>query len=76
VDSDFISFAIYVLPTEEGKPPRAILIDPTQESPQPIEAPMLIWSRDMGTWTQGGVPVPQELADTCTEHAKSLGVQW
>lgn len=65
--------AIYVLPTEPGLPPRAV-IGPVVDGG--IAGIMSVWSADMGTWTIEGTPVDPELSETITEHAKSLGVEW
>lgn len=72
---------IYVLPTEENLPPRAVLFDPSEvlvgtEEGLLVAGTLSTWSRDLGTWVIGDLPLPQELADRITEHAKSLGVEW
>lgn len=71
---------IYVLPSEQGLPPRAVLHEVESEDElQPgtsIEGPLAVWSRDMGVWTVGGDPLPMALGDAITAHAKSLGVEW
>jgi hypothetical protein len=71
--------AIYVLPSEEGMPARAILSpvdpdDPELEVGKAIRGTLATWTADMGTWTVGGTPVPQELAGAISAHAASLGV--
>lgn len=66
--------AIYVLPTEEGVPPRAILGEAVGQN-MLVEA-TAVWSNDAGAWMVEGVPVDQELGDLITAHAKSLGVEW
>lgn len=76
--------AIYVLPTQEGMPPRARLmagVVMSEESDDKVLVAAVdqheaIWSRDMGTWTVDGIPVQQDLADDITAHAKDLGVEW
>jgi hypothetical protein len=64
--------AVYVLPTETGLPPRALIGRVTDDG---IEGQLATWSRDSGTWTVGGLPIPQEVAERITEHARSLGVE-
>lgn len=69
--------SIYVLPTEENIPPRAIIgqIVPTQGGAA-ITGVQATWSHDVGTWVnEESIPFPQELADMITEHAKALGVE-
>lgn len=67
---------IYVLPTEENIPPRAIL-GSLDEEESTITGVQVLWSNDIGTWaTPDGLPVPPELAEMITGHAKSLGVEW
>ena len=78
--------SIFVLPTIEGLPPRAMLGEviataEDTEGEEEVQALAMMgvlatWSHDMGTWTVEGMPVPQELADRITEHAKDLGVEW
>lgn len=77
--------SIYVLPTEEGKPPRAILMSLDMQQPESENDPVMIqltekhvqWSFDTGAWMDdGGIPAPQEISDAITEHAKNLGVEW
>lgn len=67
---------IYVLPTEEGKPPRAIIGPFNEEEQRFLAGVEAMWSRDLGTWTVGNMPLPNDLAAQITEHAKSLGVEW
>jgi hypothetical protein len=67
--------AIYVLPTEAGLPPRAVLGEPVLGGKM-VVGTIAMWTADMGCWTLNGVPLPPELSDTITEHAKSLGVEW
>jgi hypothetical protein len=75
-ESDVVS--IYVLPSEPGVPPRALLIegqiDP--DAAGPVRGAQAMWSRDLGCWTTGGLPMSPELSEAITEHAKSLGVEW
>lgn len=70
-----VGMAIYVLPTEQGKPPQAVIGAPMGEG-ETIMGVVSIWSADMGSWTVEGIPVPEDLSDAITEHAKSLGVEW
>jgi hypothetical protein len=67
---------IYVLPTEPGFPPRAIvgtmlMIDGEMEG---LHGKVAIFSRDSGCWMFGGTPVDDELNEAITNHARSLGV--
>lgn len=65
---------IYVMPTEEGLPPRAVFI--TEVLPG-MEAPVGGAAYTDGAWRyQDGTEVEQELADAITAHAESLGVEW
>lgn len=70
--------SIYVLPSEEGLPPRALLMEGTEQvwERETVDGVFAVWSRDLGCWTTGGVPLPEELGEVITEHAKSLGVPW
>lgn len=64
---------IYVMPSEDGQPPRALLFDGDEPDPGAVLA---TWSRDVGTWMVGYAPLPAELAEAITAHAKDLGVDW
>lgn len=64
---------IYVLPTEQGMPPRAVV---GVSDGRAIMGSMAVWTADVGMWTLNGDPLPEELSDAITEHAKSLGVDW
>ena len=70
---------IYVLPSEEGLPPRAIVGEafiPGEDGILVLGGGMITWTADSGTWvTEGGMPVPEELADATTSHARDLGVE-
>lgn len=66
---------IYVLPTEGGSPPRALIGEPMPEEGA-VYATISTWSADMGAWTIDDIPVPEDLNEAITEHAKSLGVEW
>lgn len=68
----------YVLPSEPGLPPRALLMERETEleEGEQIEGVLATWSADMGMWTVAGMPIPQEFGESLTEHAKSLGVEW
>jgi len=71
--------SIYVLPTEEDRPPRAVLhTGPVDDEAEGVVTRVVVtWSRDMGTWlSPDGLPVPSELAEAITTHAKNLGVEW
>lgn len=65
--------SIYVLPTEAGLPPRAIVGAASNDT---IEGVVVTWSADLGAWTLEGLPIPNELGEAITDHAKSLGVDW
>ena len=70
---------IYVLPTEEGMPPRAILTPVTgigelNEEELSVVGQMAVWTADMGCWTVAGTPLPQALGEAISAHAASLGV--
>lgn len=78
---------IFVMPTEEGMPPRAILGNievpegeelEQQESTvmEAVEAGqhMAVFSNDVGCWTLNGSPLPPELSDAISDHARNLGV--
>ena len=70
---------IYVLPTEEGFPPRAVVAEQMAMTPIGLVAEggaMLTWSADVGTWVaEGGIPVPEELGAAVTERCRELGVE-
>lgn len=75
--------SIYVMPTEEGKPPRAILYSMPVETIEDaralstVEGALATWSRDMGVWQMpDGTIVPEDIGNAITEHAKNLGVEW
>lgn len=66
---EFLS--IYVLPSEENKPPQAHLI-----VDEKYIVSTITWSADSGTWiTQEGLLVPESIAKDTTEHARNLGVE-
>jgi len=71
---------IYVFPTEEGKPPRALLANAQMiaEDEEPVGlavgADVATWSADTGAWMLNGLPVPPELSAAISEHAADLGV--
>lgn len=71
--------AIYVMPTEEGLPPRALIYSANpgeDEGAVAVTGVIAAWSRDAGAWMVDGLPLPSELGGAITEHAKSLGVEW
>lgn len=69
--------SIFVLPTEEGQPPRAILANGEIVRRAMLTGSIVTWSRDLGAWVSTeGMPLPPDLGDDITEHAKSLGVEW
>jgi hypothetical protein len=75
---------IYVMPTETGLPPRALLgmVERGEDEEGPItpeemaesaEA-MAIWTGDQGCWTLHGEPLEPEFSEAISAHAHSLGV--
>jgi hypothetical protein len=58
--------SIYVMPTEEGLPPRALV-----ETPFGVTATRY----EGGKWTTEDGDVIEELAEVITAHAKELGVE-
>lgn len=73
--------SIYVLPSEQGSPPRAILGEYEEEDDvpglgEPVQGMLATWSQDLGVWMIGPNPLPNELSDAITDHAKNLGVEW
>jgi hypothetical protein len=68
---------IYVLPTITHMPPRAVVyvaphgVDPTKDA---VVGNLAMWSADLGTWAVDGMPVPPDLAEAITGHARDLGV--
>lgn len=68
------SVSIYVLPTEEDLPPRAVfLVDAGDNVKAPIGGAEYV----DGAWRYSdGSEVPNELAEAITAHAESLGVEW
>jgi hypothetical protein len=62
---------IYVLPTEEGKPPRALVGEAVQGALMGVQVE---WSGEDGRWKFDGEPLEDELSEAITEHARSLGV--
>jgi hypothetical protein len=73
--------SVYVLPTQPGRPPQACLFEAPDEVPEggavEVDAMLVTWSPDMGAWVNpASVPLPAEIGEVITEHAKSLGVPW
>lgn len=65
--------SIYVLPTEEGLPPRAVFL--TEVAPG-VQMPVGGVAYTDDAWRdQNGNAVDDELAEAITEHAESLGVE-
>lgn len=65
---------IYILPTEEGLPPRAAFIVPVAPG---VEAAVFGAQYTDGAWRYpDGSEIEQELADAITKHAEELGVEW
>lgn len=69
---------IYVLPSEPGLPPRAMLGEPVEtEEGVAMIGKLATWSSDTGVWLlEGGEILPLELSEAITAHAKDLGVDW
>lgn len=65
---------IFVLPTQRGRPPSAVIGPVVGEAL--IASKQVIWSRDVGAWMDGDVPVQADLGDAITVHARNLGVEW
>jgi len=78
---------IFVLPTEDGMPPRAVLgqvevEDDTEYEPEEVSTiealergeTMATFSNDAGCWVLGGAPLPEDLSKAISDHAASLGV--
>lgn len=78
MSDDEVAISIYVLPSEQNQPPRAMLIKgevPQVEPGDEIQGVLVTWQSDSGVWTyEGGMPLDAELGAAVTEHAKSLGV--
>jgi hypothetical protein len=65
---------IYVLPTEEELPPRAVFL--IEVSPG-IHAPVGGAAYTDGAWRyENGDEVEEDLGQAITEHAEGLGVEW
>lgn len=67
--------SIYVLPTEVGMPPRALLFEGEMPTGDEARGMVTTWSADLGTWVMDSMPVPEPLAEAITQHAKNLGVE-
>lgn len=72
---------IYVYPTETGLPPRALIGHADVEEPEDLETEVevegqavAVFSNDIGCWTLNGEPVPTQLSDAISAHARNLGV--
>lgn len=69
------TYAVYILPTEEGVPPRALLIKQILPGIGVATGDdVAVWTADVGTWTLHGMPLPQAAADAITAQARELGV--
>lgn len=65
---------IYVLPTEEDLPPRAVFL---VEAGENVLAPVGGVAYIDDAWRYpDGTEVAEELATAITEHAEKLGVEW
>lgn len=66
--------AIYVMPTEEGLPPRAVFL--VEVFPD-VQAPIGGAAYMDSAWRYpNGQEVEEELAQAITQHAEALGVEW
>lgn len=61
--------SIYVMPTEEGLPPRALV---QTGDGTPLSA---VYEDEKEAWTIEGEEVPDELSQAITDHARNLGVE-
>jgi hypothetical protein len=78
-ESQQAPLGIYVLPSEPNVPPTAVIAEviiPAADGVMAINGATAIWNADMGAWCIEGNPVPQEVGDAITAHAKALGVEW
>lgn len=87
-DQDGEAIGIFIMPSEDGVPPRAILFTAPQmrkiEVADGVEAIALelsqgtvTWSRDLCAWiSERGTAVPTVLGEAITARAKELGVEW
>lgn len=66
--------SIYVLPTEEGLPPRAVFLTDVAPGIQGVLG-QVAYVDD--AWRDAdGNEVEEEIAQAITAHAESLGVEW
>ena len=66
--------SIYVMPTEEDLPPRALfLLEVMPGMQQPVGG--AAYTDDAWRYPDGS-EVEEELAEAITAHAESLGVEW
>jgi len=74
---------LYVLPTEEGMPPRCLMGHVEHNEGEEFRVPtpaevdeseMAVFSSDSGCWTLAGTPLPPELSELISDHARMLGV--
>ena len=78
---------IFVMPTMEGVPPRAVLgfqevEDPEEQEPEELNVgealergqKMATFSHDTGCWMVDGMPLPEEFSDAISRHAHDLCV--
>ena len=65
--------SIYVLPTEEGRPPRAVVGEQAIDGfvGLPVQ---YVHDDDRWIWEANGQPVPDDLGEAITSHARWLGV--
>lgn len=68
---------IYVLPSETGFPPRAVVqyVQESDEASLTLRN-FVVWNADTGSWSCGGEPVDPVLGEAITAHARDLGVKW
>lgn len=68
------TFGIYVLPTEDDLPPRAVFL---VEVANGVQAPVGGAAYIDDAWRYpDGTEVQDDLAQAITDHAESLGVEW
>jgi hypothetical protein len=73
-----VPLSIYVLPTEEDAPTRA-LIGFKMVAPDGnvmLAGEQVAWSNDSGLWVnEEGIPVPTDVGAAISQQARSLGVE-
>lgn len=76
---------IYIMPTIKGLPPRAKLIEASEEQVEAMQrgeavetdSVEVLFSQDLGLWiNEQGQPLPMGVGAMITARAKELGVPW